>query len=348
MDCGGTNCQGSMCGCAAQAGNVPLHVYILLDQSLSMNDASVGGSKWDLIKGALDAFLGSADAAGIGVGIGYFPFVVPNPPPPCFGDGDCGSLGPCVGVVVPNPGVCQAADSCYSSNYAPDVPIGSLPGVRQSIVDSLDAHSPSGFTPTYPALAGTYPYVQSQAAAHPNDRTVVVLATDGNPTTCDSNTNNIAAIVANLVGPARNATPSIMTFVIGVGSSLTSLNQIAAAGGTGQAFLVDTAGADPGGQFLASMKAIQGAALNDCQSPIPAPAGGAADLSTVNVRFTPAGGSPVILPHLPDASDCTTTPDGWYYDGVPSPNRIFLCLDPCNQVRGGATVDFVLGCPTIR
>ena len=75
--------------------------------------------------------------------------------------------------------------------------------------------------------------------------------------------------MAQVAAAALAGTPSLLTFVIGVGSSLTSLNGIAAAGGTGQAFIVDAAGADPGGQFLAAMNAIRGSAAVGCQYTIP-------------------------------------------------------------------------------
>jgi Mg-chelatase subunit ChlD len=128
------------------------------------------------------------------------------------------------------------------SDYSmPDVPIQQLPPVAPMIQMSLQAHGPGGGTPTYPALQGAYQYATSWAKMNPGRRTVLVLATDGEPTGC-GNTNNVQQIATDLVAPALAGMPSISTFVIGVGSSLGSLNQLAQAGGTNMAFIVDTGG----------------------------------------------------------------------------------------------------------
>jgi len=55
--------------------------------------------------------------------------------------------------------------------------------------------------------------------------------------------------------------------VIGVGSALSNLNQIAQAGGTNSAFIVDTNG-NVGQQFIEALNAIRGAALA-CEYLIP-------------------------------------------------------------------------------
>jgi hypothetical protein len=316
-----------------------------------MNDNPGGGVKWNVIKGALQTFVNSPGANGISIGIGYFPLVVTNnpPPTPCMADADCGTYGPCTGIIPILGGVCQGVDACYAPNYVPDVPIAVLPGVSTSIVSSLNAHSPGGFTPTYAALAGSYPYVTNWAKAHPKDKTILVLATDGDPTTCDQN-NNVNTIANNLVAPALAGSPSIKTFVIGVGSSLTSLNQIAASGGTQQALIVDAAGADPGGQFLKAMQAIETSVLLGCQYQIPKPQGTTTfDPNKVNVQFTPNGSTPTLIKHVDNAGACNPTDGGWFYDNPAAPTQIILCDSTCTNINGGdaATVEIVLGCASI-
>jgi hypothetical protein len=247
-DCGQTPCQSGGCQCASdtvQAHKVPLDIYVLFDQSGSMNQNVTGGTKWDVIKGALTTFVQNPASNGISIGIGYFPYVNPAAPGLCMADADCnvaaGNFGPCVGG-LPIVGCnffglpicnCQLADACQASAYNPDVGIAILPGVQTPIVNSLGAHGPGGGTPTYPALQGAYKYVNGWATAHPNEKTILVLATDGDPTGCANNT--VQSISTDLVAPELAGNPSILTFVIGVGSSLTSLNQIAASGGTQQA-----------------------------------------------------------------------------------------------------------------
>jgi hypothetical protein len=214
-------------------------------------------------------------------------------------------------------------------------------------VNSLNAHGPGGGTPTYPALQGAYAYVKTWAAAHPNEKTILVLATDGDPTGCANNT--VQSISTDLVGPALAGNPSIMTFVIGVGSSLTSLNQIAATGGTGQAFIVDTAGADPGGQFLQAMQKIETSVLIGCQYAVPTPAPPATfDKDKVNVQYTPSGSTAISLGRVSDVNACTSSAGGWYYDNPAAPQQIILCSSSCTTINAGTsnTVEIVLGCAT--
>ena len=141
-------------------------MYIMFDQSGSMNEAVTGGSKWNVIKGALISFVQNTASTDIGVGIGYFPF--------SGGGGTC-FLGICLG----------GSSSCNVADYAtPSVAIGLLPPVAPAIVTSLNAHGPGGGTPTLPALQGAVQYAAAYQIAHPLRKTIVVLATDGDPNDC--------------------------------------------------------------------------------------------------------------------------------------------------------------------
>ena len=107
----------------------------------------------------------------------------------------------------------------------------SRPTTRTTPADdeALNAQTPAGNTPTVPALSGAVAYATSYAQTHVGRTVAIIFATDGEPTSCTNNT--IPAAVTD----AQNALmgmPSIRTFVLGVGPSLTNLNQIAAAGGT--------------------------------------------------------------------------------------------------------------------
>src|SRR5262249_24841427 len=148
-------------------------------------------------------------------------------------------------------------DSCNSVDYATaDVPIAPLPGVASSIINSINAHGPNTGTPTLPALAGAIAYARTWAVAHPGHVVIDIFATDGEPGECDTDLNHINAVAAAGVA----GTPKILTFVIGVGQLQAALNGIAAAGGTGQAFIVDT-NTMATQQFLAALNMIRGTAL---------------------------------------------------------------------------------------
>jgi hypothetical protein len=345
---GGSTGQGGGCaGTSIKAEKRPLDIYLMLDQSGSMTDLVSGGAtKWDAVTAALATFFQQPGALGIGVGLQYFPLKVPSTcPSSCETNGDCGLCGPCFhanGV-----GVCLNAgtDSCSALDYAtPEVSIAALPGVAPDTLSSLMWHVPAGATPTSAALQGAVDYATTWATGHGDHVTIVLLATDGDPTECDTNLDHINAIAAS----ASGGTPQVLTFVIGVGSSLSALNGIAEAGGTTSAFLVDTS-QDVNEQFLAALNQIQGQALG-CTYTIPEPAEGEPDYSKVNVQYTPGnGGAEQSIPNVGAPANCPPNGDGWYYDNNNAPQQIILCDATCARVSADKSgkIDIVLGCETI-
>jgi hypothetical protein len=327
-------------------------MFIMLDQSGSMSDpVSGGGDKWSAVTSALTAFLQQPGLGGISVGIQYFGL----PPggssggactnvPFCATDADCGgpACGPCFfGICF---GSSSAGDSCDAADYSgAEVEIAPLPGVAQPIIASMAKHGPSTSTPTSAALQGGINHCKSWAGSHAGHVVVHVFATDGDPSECDTDLNNINAIAA----AGANNGPKVLTFVIGVGSSLTALNGIAAAGGTNSAYIVDT-GANATSQFLQALNAIRGAALG-CQYNIPVPTTGQPDYSRVNVQYTPGnGGNSQVFDHYPDKASCPPGGDGWYYDDNAHPTLINLCDATCDKVGADAKgkIDILLGCQT--
>jgi len=226
----------------------------------------------------------------------------------------------------------------------PEVPIAPLPGVESDIITSIASHNPGGNTPTSAALQGAVDYTTTWATANPDHVVIVVLATDGEPTSCDTNLNNINAIAA----AGANGTPPILTFVIGVGSDLTTLNGIAAAGGTTEAFLVDT-NQDVTQQFLDALNTIQGTALG-CIYSIPQPDMGTPDYGKVNVEYTPGDGGPTqTIPKVTGPEDCPTDSYAWHYDDNNNPTQIVLCEFACSELSSDlmGQIDIVLGCASV-
>ncbi len=142
-------------------------------------------------------------------------------------------------------------------------------------------------------------------------------------------------------------TPKILTFVIGVGTETANLNGIAAAGGTGSAFIVDTS-QNVSQQFLTALNKIRGAALG-CQYKIPIPQGGGnVNFQQVNVQFTPSAGKSIVVPYVSDKSKCPASGNAWYYDNASNPTEILLCTTTCGTVSAGGTVDVLTGCETVN
>src|SRR6185312_476345 len=104
------------------AMSTPLDIYIMLDQSGSMDDSPNNPTKWQSVTSALKTFVGQTNLSGISVGIQYF--------------------------ALNN-------ESCTAADYATaDVEIAALPGVASAIDSSITAHGPSTGTPTSAALQG--------------------------------------------------------------------------------------------------------------------------------------------------------------------------------------------------
>lgn len=299
-------------------------------------------------------------------------------PADCPGNAACRTLGQCLigGIVGPGPlclkddptyGGCDIFSSCvaYSSatcsNAAciesdyekPVVAVAALPGNASTLTTTINnLPTPNGGTPTAGALQGGLAYLKQYKAQHPDHVAVLVLATDGFPTSC--NVQDIPGVAA-IASAGVNGSPSIRTFVIGVFTSdeattaKSNLDTIADGGGTGSAFIATT-GSNLTQQFQQALDTIRAQAL-PCEYVVPAPEAGTPDYGKVNVQFTSNGASSVI-DYEKNAQGCTAS-GGWYYDVDPAqggvPSKIILCPASCTAVKSGganATIDVLLGCKT--
>jgi hypothetical protein len=274
---------------------------------------------------------------------------------------DCGNdtngfaLGTCDSITS---STCTLGDSCTAQDYqTPAVPIALLPGAAAAVKTSLAGHSPNGNTPTSQALLGAIDQAKAYATANPGHAAVAVLATDGIPDEC---TPADTAGIAQIAAAGLSGSPSVKTFVIGVftpndiTAGTSTLNTIAAAGGTNQAFIISTANAATTSvetQFQSALNSIRSAAL-PCQYMVPLPDSGVPDYLSVNVAYTPSSGASVGLPYVESESKCGTG-SGWYYDVDPAtgatPSAINVCPSTCSTVQGdtGGRVDVVVGCATM-
>jgi uncharacterized protein YegL len=170
------------------------------------------------------------------------------------------------------------------ANYkTPEVDIGLLPGNAAAVAAAIQMHSPTAFTPTAPALSGAIAHMKEWAPTHPGHEPVVVLVTDGFPTECDPLD---ITDIAQIASTGFNTDPKVRTFVIGfnLGPGGANLNELAAAGGTNKAFLID--GGDVGAQFVNTMLGISSTQLK-CKFDLPTPpAGQTLDISRVAVSYT--------------------------------------------------------------
>jgi hypothetical protein len=250
---------------------------------------------------------------------------------------------------------CSNYFSCTTADYAtPAVEIAQLPGASSNLINSLNARTPSGSTPTAPALSGGIQHAQAWAQQNAGHRVVVLLATDGLPTECDPQ--DIPQI-AQIAAAGLNGTPSISTFVVGVfapdeaSQAQANLDTIAASGGTMRAFVID-ASQNVTAQFLDALNAIRGSSVA-CEFHVPMPLdGGELDYGKVNMVYTTSSGQKSTLYYVGNQAGCDPQDGGWYYDADPSsgavPTKMIVCDTNCGVFKTtGGELDVKMGCETV-
>jgi len=298
-------------------------IYVMLDQSGSM---TLEGNRWGPVTTALKAFVDDPASAGLGMGLQYFP----------RGTDD--------------------AAKCDVAGYAvPAVPIAPLSPVHAAAIKlSIEAHAftttearnpEHAGTPTRPALEGATRYVQSWLQDRPKHTGVVLLATDGQPSTGLCTANRIADIMT-VAQAAASLVPAIATYVIGIGDT-GNLNDIALAGSWHAAFIVDGTGQTTQQEFLAAMNAIRASVL-PCDYAIPPTEAGSLDPALVNVAYTQGGSKDqVVIPKATGGIPCPG--EGWVYDDEAHPTKVILCDSTCSTLQHDrmAAIEIVFGCRTI-
>lgn len=323
----GTGGQEACAQATAEAKVIPLNIFVAVDQSGSM----ITDNKWENVKSAFTQFFKDPDAAGIGVALRFWPdaydFSDPNPPIACNDAVDF-TCGPAVVAACEQPEV--------------DVGLLSDPAHQQKLIDAFNAHQPDGSTPTSAALDGATKWAAKFVFNHNHtEQAIVLLVTDGEPTTCDVNPTNINKIAEKALAGA-----GVLTFAVGLaGSNQATMNAIAQAGGTGQAFMIASGMAAQ--DLLKALKQIQANAVS-CSFAMPLPPNpkDEIDLEKVDVNYTPSnGGAKAKFPQVASASACGPA-GGFYYDNPTKPTTINLCPSSCAKVQidNGAKVDIFLGC----
>ena len=313
--------------CAASqtlAELTPVNIVFIYDRSGSMGDRSSGfdpSLRWDPVNAGMSAFFSDPGSHGLSASLKFFPV-----------DGDL-------------------AGACAGPYDSPDVPLTPLVG-NSPLQAVLAATTPHGGTPTLPALSGAIKYATQLQKDRPEERTVVVLVTDGEPgflidgqfvPGCADN--DVAHVVA-AAQAAHSQSPPLQTYVIGIGPQLDALNAIATAGGTEKAMLVSAG--NPGqtaSEIQSALGSIRSLQLS-CDIAIPAPPNGASlDVNEVNVRLSTSSGGDRVLAY----DEACTNGVGWYYDNRAAPKKVELCPATCAEGQGdaGAQLGLLFGCMTI-
>jgi hypothetical protein len=351
----------------ASATLKPVNMFVMFDRSWSMNECgdgntappSMGGvqsldcptlSRWDLTSVALTQFVQSPEAADISIALRFFPD--DNPAPGCTGYATMGGFmgGGVDAGTIPELNCDIPACAEPLVNIAPLlVEPAPTDAHEAALVAAIVAATPPGpempnpnpGTPTYAALGGAEQWATAYQMAHPEQQTVVVLITDGEPYGCDTNTQNIARLASD----ALNA--GVLTYVVGLtGASEAQLDQLAAAGGTDEAYFVSD-GNTATAELLAALIAIKGEALScDFDVPTQDSSGQEIDPKLVNVNYQSGEAGMVTEFGIVDSLDACGTALGWYYDNPAMPTHIYLCPSACEAVTKDtmARLQVLAGC----
>jgi len=297
--------------CASSNAGVdalPIYLVFMVDKSGSMGGTSMS-VKWTPAVAALKDFFADASSANIHASLAFF---------------------------AQSPG--KTAECQVGSYATPAVAMAALPNAT-SFSAALDANSPAGGTPTLPAEQGAVQYAQTVAAGlTAGEKVAVVLVTDGDPNDCSSTSTNVAAAAATVAG-------TIKTYVIGVGTETTKLDEIATGGGTAPHIQVNTtSAATTSADLRTAIGKIKAAQLSCDYTLPPPPMGKSIDVNAVNVNYT-TGGMTTTLGYSADCSNA----GGWHYDSTTAPTKIIMCPTICTTLQNdtsGGKVDIVFGCST--
>jgi len=243
--------------------------------------------------------------------------------------------GPCI-----QGGLCWDHFTCDAGPYqSPIFGVAELPAGAATFINTIDGKTPDGATPTLPALQGAVDGAVSWANANPSHSVIVVLTTDGLPTVCDPDIEGPDPTLAiqNLANAAAvGAAQDVPTWVIGVFApdeaveATPNLDAIAVAGGTDEAFIIDSSGSVTQ-DFIAALNEVRANALS-CEFQL-LPGGDPLDWEDVWIRVTDNSMNELWIPRVDDEASCDAVTGGFHYDVAvgmgQTPSRIILCAASC-------------------
>jgi len=324
----------------------PFAIYIMLDRSGSM--IQYNSTKWKTAVSSINTFVTDTKSKGIYASFKTFPLK----------DGEAGDC---------------ASGTGYNEPEVKNVPLPDTSGVISTLLDD-PALQPQligvGNTPLEGALRGLSTYCNSFQQDKQNNpggmKCVGVLITDGEPTVCDTEPENLI----NIASGAFSGAGKIKTYAVGMeGAGFKFLGELAAAAGA-NAFNVGAA-TDAGVPTMTLLDALEQVreystefetvieneltyetVTLDCEWGIPDPPEYEAfDRNKVNVEFSPTGDSndSVTLGYVESEKACGDSAKAWRYDNIDNPERVIACPKTCDVIKAAekGKVGIIFGCEII-
>jgi hypothetical protein len=249
--------------------------------------------------------------------------------------------------------------TCSVAKYQrPDVQLTPL-SAPDPLISALERTTPSGGTPTLPALMGSIDYATKLMTDTPGSKAIIIMVTDGEPVVVDSTgaertdncpegNDNTIDNIATVAQAAYNRPEDqrIPTYVIGIGEALDNLGAIASAGGTNLILIDGSSNEDTKARLLEALQGIQVESIK-CDMSVPVPEKGSVlDFAKVNVNFVHSEAMGSTIEQLYRNDDCTGA--GWRYDNPSDPTKIMLCQTTCDSVQQDVKghLEVELGCDT--
>ena len=310
----------SCAGASASAKLKKVKLFMTVDKSLSQTFVMTGlpgtPTRWQELTKALKAFITDPTSDDIGVWLRFWPHNV---------NGAC---------PTPYPAGCGSATGCKTPNA--DVPdLTTAPVDNETpLLTAINAITPSGNTPMFPALEGALQAAAEFQQANPDYVAAVVMVTDGNPSQCTtslSGVSNLSASYYNGYG--------IRSYIIGIAEVSQTFCEVVAGAGGGKSFFIDAgANVQIQQQMVAALNSIKQDFIS-CSLSLPNQ--NIFDPAGATFTYTPGVGAPITLMDVGTAAGCGAG-DGWYYDNPADPTSITLCPATCTAVKADPNAELEL------
>jgi hypothetical protein len=224
------------------------------------------------------------------------------------------------------------AGECSADAYeTASVPIANA-SEQAALLDAQMSSSMHGLGAATAVALGAVSDRAQQWNQEQHGNAALLLITGSEPTACDD-TNDGASAAANAAGNALALPQALPTYVLAM-RPMSSLDAIAAAGGTGAARTVDNATSSDA--LIDAMTAIADEAR--CRVAVPSSAS-ALGPDQVNVNLVSGGtGMPIMRV---EAADACGDGQGWYYDDADARRFVILCPATCDDVKNGDGIEIV-------